>query len=338
MHNSFNLSLGRRTVSLRAVRDTEAGSSIKTSSEARPNGWEAYFLELNTPIVFTSALNDVIVGEGFRLYPPTQISNGRAPEIMARSAYIPAGTPQVNQFQYVDYQTSTGFSFSINQTEEFPVFYCYGLRIDVREELVDVFRIQRRVLLAIRSICLQWWLLDSLNPFDLKVRFTSTLIDDRSLIEVSRSGELRLPTQTRVELCGVEKALGPPQWSYLRHVLMTDAKTDLAQSLFCDALARFYNFDDASSTLHLALSLEAAEAGARRKTGRKVDNNPLRNLKKDPLLLGAGDYHILKKLFVDRGHIAHAESPPNLSADKEIITRYIAETVRIFVAREISNS
>jgi hypothetical protein len=292
---------------------------------------------LSSPILFSEGLLDVLEGDEFRVYPPTQLEKGKSPQIDCEVAYIPTGSPVVHQFDSIKYKSTTGFVYTVGESKKVPIFHGYGIRIDVKGGRDLALRIQRQFLSAIRSMCLQWWLIDSLNPFDLKIRFASALSAYGLITDILPSGEPKYPMHTKVLLTGVEKVVGRPHWDYLRTNCRSGFHADKVKSLFCDSLSKFYVFDHTSAVLYLALALEAAEYEARSLTNKRTHNDPLRNLKKHAEILKFGDYETLRMLFIDRGHIAHSQPPPHLGKDETMIFKYITESVRAMLARELQS-
>ncbi len=336
---SVRLNLDRSTLSVRAVRGPkDEGSAAKTGAENSENSlahYTAHIFELNCPILFSDGLVHVIEGPDFRIFPPIQLHGGHSPSVPAKSVYIPSGRKVVDWAKRVDYTSCLGFVYSINQRETLSIHRGYGLRIDTNRGSLRATEIQKKFLHCARSISLQWWLLGSKNPYDLGCRFESGVCDDGNLSDIHDNGEPKYPMQSQAILSGIEQVIGQPHWQYLSTLADEEFPTDQPTSLFCDALDKFYSFDDASALLYAALSIEAAEYEVRKSRKINVYSDPIKNIKKNPQYLKYGDAIILKDLFVDRGHVAHAQMPPKLNSGTRSIKDYLIEVAKVNYARTL---
>lgn len=336
---SVRLNLDRRTLSLRAVRGSKnkeppvqegAGDFGESSAD-----YTAFMFELSCPILFSADLVHVIEGPDFRIFPPVQIHGGQSPSIPAKNVYIPCGSSVVDWARSVDYSSCVGFVYSINQTKKIPVFRGHGLRVDTTGGSDRAIEIQKKFLQRVRSLSLQWWLMGSKNPFDLGYRFVSSVCEGGNLSDILDSNQPKHPMQSQAFLSGIEQVIGQPHWQYLIAQAGNEFPVDQPASLFCDALEKFYDFDDPSALLYAALSIEAAEYEIRKSKKIDVYSDPIKNIRKNPQYLKYGDAKILKDLFVDRGHVAHAQSPPRLNSGARSVQEYLTEAAKIGLARSL---
>jgi hypothetical protein len=299
--------------------------------------WHAYIFELSTPIIHTGNFTEVIQGNGFRVYPPFNIGKGRSPFVAEDCAFVPDGNPETDWYEKFDYRSANALTVYPPGTQREGVFRAYGLRIDARNIGYALF-VYRRILNLVRCHTLQWWLLGALNPFDVKLRFYSDL-DQRSRFlhrnqpdghEVALAG--RYPVAGAVRLLGVEFPLDNTIWISVRDAAIESFRTPLTNSLFCDALEKYFQADDNAAILSLAIYLDAAEAEERQRVGIGSKKNAKRDLRKNPQILRYGNAEILKKLFVDRDNIAHAKSPVYANRSSEgLMNRYVTECLKIFL-------
>ncbi len=337
----IELRLEREIFSLWGVRSSKGSQEGNSQTQDEPplassRHWQTYFFELNSPILFSTDLHKVLIGPDFRIYPPSQIASGRGPEILSEVIYVPVGKDDVEFAQRIKYETVTGFVYSVNHNRKIQIFRGHGLRIDVFGEMRRALEVQRKFLARVRSLTFQWWLLGRDNPFDLGARYLSDVSENFEPTDILPDGTPMHPMQAQFLFMGLEKAVGPPHWNYLSSMASSSFPDDQANSLFCDALEKFFSFDDVTAALLLALSLEAAENEMRRMKNQVIHNDPIRNLTKHPQILKYGNEAVLKQLFVDRGHIAHANTPPYLSNGSATIKGYFVEAIRVLYAREKS--
>lgn len=331
---SVDMDFGRVFSELRAVRSEKDGwKSKNTDSTPQKTGWNAYLIELSAPLLFSSDINEILKGEDFIIYPPIQAKKGVSPEIPTNTVYVPDGFPEIKNFILIKYDTLSGLAYS-TQNKSSIVFRCHLLRIDIKGGMAKAFYIIRKFLTCVRSMCFQWWLLSGHNPFDVGARTMSSVSVNHEMQDISEEGEPKYVLRSQIINCGLEKILSHKHWLYLASISNKSFPADIPNRFFCDALEKFHLFEEDSAIMSISLALEAAEYEARSAAGAKSYPDPLRNLTKNPILLKYGDKNILKKLFIDRGHVAHSKEAPHFSKDSDIIKNYLAEAARILIIRE----
>ena len=104
-------------------------------------------------------------------------------------------------------------------------------------------------------------------------------------------------------------------------------KADLGLLAFVDALAAFMSGDNERCILNLCLCIEILGNKRRILKGFKdVDFNALLRTSE---LLEAPDQQLAKRMFIDRGPIAHGRIAPNLMQDSGIVEEYLTMVRRV---------
>jgi len=111
-------------------------------------------------------------------------------------------------------------------------------------------------------------------------------------------------------------------WGGFELSLKENKPLETATTAFLDALSAFVSNKDAECVYRLCLALEIMESKLRRAKGTPTKAYALR------LLNGAQPWKIqdkplLKKMFVDRGHITHGEKPHHCTENEKLLFEYL---------------
>ncbi|HLC44661.1 MAG TPA: hypothetical protein VJK50_02355, partial [Patescibacteria group bacterium] len=182
---------------------------------------------------------------------------------------------------------------------------------------------------------MQWWLRAQHSPFRGPIQFGFQVGQSYEPTE-----ELRYHGAGRVESAwyavhctqkplGIERPLDNGLWLLIGHHMAKQTPVEAGLIAFIDALASYMAGSDEMCVFNLCLCVEILANKRRILQGKRdVDAN---ELIKTTDLINDSDRATLKKLFIDRGHIAHGRQFHILGRDTSIKIETHIECVRQLV-------
>ena len=302
-------------------------------------GFEARIFRLPQPIMCEpDNIRDIIdlqlTGKKVRLYPPFKLNDVGENAGAFEGVKIPEGNLIIESFKEIPSTVSKSFSALPGAIKDRDIVFCQGLRLDV-ENGFDATGLIEGLLEQICQYTHQWWLRSSGSPFNGLMRFGAEIDSNNYLRDELRyTGAKRITSTWYVaretqRLLGIEVPLERGKWLIGCHNVSVGQKADSGVIAFHDALASYMSQDDERCIFNLCLCIEILGNKRRLLLGlNPVSADML--VKSTDLVLE--DYRVVvKKLFVDRGHVAHGREPPNLHNNREALLESYIEATRVFL-------
>lgn len=307
---------------------------IEAHRNSLKKGFEAHIFRLPQPILcerdtILNIFELQVNGKKARLYPPFALNDLGENAGAFDGVKIPEGNLTIETFREIPSSVSKSFSAMPSNKEQSTVF-CQGLRLDIESGFNESVLIEA----LLEQICQhthQWWLRSFGSPFNGLRRFGAEIDKNNHLRE-----ELRCAGTGKIEsawyvaretqnLLGIETPLTNGKWLLVCHNVSVGQKADSGVIAFHDALASYMAHDDARCVFNLCLCIEIL--GNKRRLLLGLNPIPADELVKTTDLVSDDYKTIIKKLFIDRGHVAHGREPPNLGRnEKTQLESYIEAT------------
>lgn len=307
---------------------------IEKHRKAHLPGHEAHILRLPQPILCkTDEINDIfhfeIDGKSLRIYPPFKLNEIAENAGAFTNVWIPEGETKITYYKALPSTVSRAFTSTPNVGQG--VFFCQGLRVDYQAGAPE----KKVVELLLEQICQythQWWLRAGTSPFNGLERFGAEINRDHLLREELRYAGAReiestwyIARQTQQLMMG--KPLDSNLWLLCCHHVSKLRRGDAGILAFHDAIAAYMAEDDVRCLLNLSVCFEILGNKRRILLNQKAtDANEL--IRTTDLVEEEATRSVLKKLFIDRGHVAHGREPHLLGLDKGSSIESYIEAVR----------
>lgn len=307
-------------------------------------GFEAHIFRLPQPILCErDTIRDIIDlhanGKNARLYPPFELNDVGENAGVFDGVKIPEGNIKIESFREIPNSVSKSLSTMPGNKGQDMVF-CQGLRLDV----ASGFNASGLIEDLLEQICQhthQWWLRSSHSPFNGLMRFGAEIDKDNRLRE-----ELRYAGAKKIEsawyvaretqnMLGIEAPLTNGKWLLVCHNVSVGQKADSGVIAFHDALASYMAHDDVRCVFNLCLCIEIL--GNKRRLLLGLNPVSADVLVKTTDLVSDDHKVVIKKLFVDRGHVAHGREPPNLGKSRDALLESYLEATRGLLSRYLSS-
>lgn len=278
----------------------------------RLDGFEAHILKLPQPILCKSAeIHDVVQfnadGKLIRIYPPFPLNETKALSGEFSGPRIPEGNLKVDQ--HVSVPSAAVGGLTSHPGDRPGEFFCQGLRVDCQSGAPE----RESIGLLIENIAQfthQWWLRSAMSPFNGLGRFGAELNKDFSLREELRHSRIDSVESTwyghhqTQQFFGIERPLTNDLWLLSFDNASQGRHADTGFLSLYDALVGYMNHDDPTCIFRLSNCVEILGNKRRILRNLTVCTKHSQLLRKTDLV-GESTRAILKKLFIDRDHVAH---------------------------------
>jgi hypothetical protein len=212
---------------------------------------------------------------------------------------------------------------------------CHALRFD-HEDGLDIDEVYRRLLEHVVLLTWQWWLRSPQSPFQGPLRY-SFEIDDEFVPcgygEPVSSWAVGLQTQT---LIGFERPLSPKLWRSIGTHIGNELPAETGSLRFADAIVNYKAGDIQRCILDLAICYSILENKMRRARGLPLKDNVDRLLE-HTTIVGDKNRSVIKRLFEDRGQVAHGMEPRVIGASPiitvESYLQAMSDTLNAFIVQ-----
>lgn len=302
-----------------AMSDEEA----LAHGELLKSGLECQIVVLPTPILIKkSDVRNVITirraEKIIRVYPPFPLNETGETAGGFKDVQVPVGDIEVRGYQDIPSEAVKGARMVHSLGPD--VIWCRGLRVDVQSgaDRVDTLR------LLLDHVCQythQWWLRGNHNPFLGSIRLGAAIAPDFSLLTPLRregAGEVESTWYSAVSYqpnlgCGTPLTNGT--WLLASHHVTEGRSADTGILGFHDALADYMAGRDDRCILNLGIAVEIMLSKARQTANPNAPNLRLEKLIKTSPIVDQSTKEILRKLAIDRDHVAHGRGPYILASD-----------------------
>lgn len=287
-------------------------AEIARYAAEKRDDFEAHILRLPQPIM--SDVSDVKAilefqdsGKLLRVYPPFQLNESKSVSGEFQKTWIPEGEDDIKQSTRIPPSALRGLSS--RYTLKKGIVFCHGLRVDCQRGMPER-EIVGSLLAHITQYTHQWWLRAGTSPFNGWGRFGAEINQDFSLREELRYRGAGTIYSTWYGMCETQKLLGIEEpltnnlWLLSSHHVSEGNRADAGFLSFYDALVAYMASDDPTCIFRLTNCVEILGSKRRLLLGLKVFKRE-RDLIQKTDLVDEPTRRILKKLFIDRDHIAH---------------------------------
>ena len=321
-----------------------SNEDVQAHRDRLKENFEAHIFRLPQPILCErDTIRDIFElhanAKKARLYPPFELNDMGENAGAFDGVTIPEGNLKVESFREIPKSVSKSLSTMPSKKDQGVVF-CQGLRLDV-ESGFDASRLIERMLEQICQHSHQWWLRSSGSPFNGLMRFGAEIDKDSRLREELRYAGAKnvgsawyVARETQNGL-GIEAPLTNGTWLLVCHNLSVGQKADAGVIAFHDALASYMAGDDVRCIFHLCLCIEIL--GNKRRLLLGLNPVSADMLVKTTDLISDDRKAVIRKLFVDRGHVAHGREPPNGYKNSETRLESYIEATRGLLSRYLSS-
>ncbi|MGA4551043.1 hypothetical protein [Methylorubrum aminovorans] len=303
-------------------------NEISAHNASLLSGWRGHLIQLKSPILCHDDIRRIIVGNGFRIYPPFDLCDKEGISGALNGVSIPVGPVDVEKKMDLPDYAIKGLNLSVNSAD---AKQKYGLRIDIRdgtelEPLIEYF------LRTTRQYTNQWWVSSALNPFDsgLRVSFPIQSSFDPHPVQIFKgAGEIEtswLGSNSTQGLIGFEKVLNNGIWGEILSSIAYNSRLEDAMHFHHEGIAAFMGNNDRNCIMNLALMFEVAENKARIfKDMKRFSKN--KDLLNNPVVSTAKQAAVFRKLITDRDNIAHGREPIHMNSDVRNLIDYLEVSV-----------
>jgi hypothetical protein len=173
----------------------------------------------------------------------------------------------------------------------------------------------------------QWWLRSPQAPFRGPI-FMGASIDNTGHIleELRYKGPQSIQStwhgmvQTQ-KLLGLERALDEQTWLLCLDKVQRNIPAEVGILTFVDAIAHYMAGDDKRCLLDLTICFEILANKRIYADGKKMETDNDKLLKKTSLA-DEGTKNVLRKLLIDRDHVAHGRDPYIVGKDPAVMIQY----------------
>lgn len=288
--------------------------------------WKMHLFRLQAPILINKSIKSVIELDRMRIYPPFEVDRASVSANFFIGSEIPLRDGKTMKFDSPwTHHPTIGFEESAS--------ICHGLRVDLRSEIGADWDGLQYLLDLLRERSLQWWINSNLDPFDLGAKYVVGINEDGSMRSV---GQVKDNEKSAWDAAassrrpfGWETVVDEACWGGFGKSFASRKKLESASTAFLDGLSAYMSSMDIECIYRLCLALEIMESKIRQANGKGTNSYALRLLE-GAMLWDINDKEVLKKMFVDRGHIAHGSKPHNYIAKNSIILEYLDLSKRYY--------
>jgi len=293
-------------------------------------GWESHVLVLPQPILCVpqdmKEIHEFKTKNGrLRVYPPFPLNETEQRSGQFKDVLLPEGNALIQSHTHPPTTVPQGAHSQPTPIDGTQL--SQGLRIDI-ETGADDRVIITSILNHIREQTYQWWLLSGENPFLGLTRFGGEISKDfsiRSELRHSKLSKLKASWHGMTEtqnLLGLELPLTGHIWKKIGTLVSSDQQTCTGIRAFLDAISSYMQNNDTMCLLHACISIEILCNKERLIRGKKPQS--MEKLRTTSPLIIQDDRAMIKKMFIDRGHIAHGRDlPPNSRSKENRIEEYM---------------
>jgi hypothetical protein len=319
-------------------------AEIRTHEQDLNRGYECQLFALPSPIAVSRDLKRIInvsVGQtNLRIYPPFVLNEKKHASGSFAEVAIPEGTEAVESATTIPNDVVTGVRAAHGMLPN--GIWARGLRIDIgTNEGPDTQVLIGKLLDHICQFTHQWWIRETHNPFLGFVRLGAAVdqkFQTRRLFGYQGAKKVESPWYGAVRF---QPALGPAAlleektWLLIGHHLSQGNRADVGTLGVHEAVADYMAGRDERCILTLCIAIEIMLNKHWQAILKKPGNDSLDKIVRKTTLIDEDTRESLKKLIVDRGHVAHGRAPhfvgkspkctieTYLAAGKTVLEKYL---------------
>lgn len=330
---------------------TEAGvvwpdlnpTRIREYKDSILEGWEAHIYKVPNPILVSPEVSDIVEVKretySCRVYPPFQLNELRELSGTFEAVEVPTGIHKVASLKKISESAVKGVKSEHNFHAD--ALYTQGIRLDCQRKFPED-RLLKDLLDQIVQYTHQWWLRSPQSPFRGPFRLGAAI--DRSFNTLD---ELRYHGAGKVESSwygarqtqrpfGFERPVTRNIWLLCLNNIKKMIPADLGLLSFSDALADYMAGESEKCILDLSICFEILANKRLIAEGKKPESSIGKILRRSSLV-GNKAVETIRRLSIDRDHIAHGRPPYvlgskgmtieiYLDAIREVVNQYLHST------------
>jgi len=291
---------------------------IRSYEQGLNPGYECQLFALPSPIAVFGELKRIVkvsLGDAnIRIYPPFPLNEKKHASGSFVEVAIPEGTENVEGRTAIPNDAVTGVRAAHGILPN--GIWARGLRIDVpTDKSVDVQALIGMLLDHICQYTHQWWIRESHNPFLGYVRLGAAVGWDfrtRQLFRSQGDAKVESPWYGSVRFqpaLGAAAILDERTWILIGHHLSEGSRADVGILGIHEAVADYMAGRDERCILTLCIAVEILLNKHWQVVLKRPANDSLDKIVRTTSLVDDRTRATLKKLIIDRGHVAHGRAP-----------------------------
>jgi len=299
--------------------------AIQAHRAATLPGWDVQLYQLPNPILVYRDVVEIIPverdGKSCRVYPPFLLNEVEDVAGAFTAIAIPQGEMLVTASIQLPESAVRGLSAEPKASDDF--INSRGIRLDVQAGH-DTGATLKALVDQITQYTHQWWLRSPQAPFRGPLRLGASIDCNYQVITELRcrgagkiEGSWYAARQLQQPL-GFERPLNRGLWLLCLHNVQTQVPAEMGLLTFSDALAHYMAGEDGRCILDLAITFEILASKRLLADTGKTESKNEKLLEKSRLIEGRMA-DAIKKLLIDRDHVAHGR-PPYIVGHKPDVT------------------
>lgn len=316
-----------------------SSEEIQAHLDATLTGWECQLFQLPNPILVQRDVVDILAidrdGKSCRVYPPFSLNEVQDVAGAFTEVAVPQGEGEVIASTSISDSAVKGLSAESSASEDYN--YCRGVRLDVQAGH-DTAKTLKALIDQIAQFTHQWWLRSPQAPFRGPLRLGASIDRNYQImteLKYHGAGQVESAWYAARQLqkpLGFERPLTRGIWLLCIHNVRKSIPAETGLLSFSDALAHYMAGEDERCILDLAITFEIlASKRLLADTGRTESKN--KNLLEKSQLATGRTSEVIKKLILDRDHVAHGRPPFILGHNSDITMETYLDAIRQVVNR-----
>lgn len=312
---------------------------IQAHQEATLTGWEMQLYQLPNPILVQRDVVDIMVvsseGTRCRVYPPFPLNEVQDVAGAFTDVAVPQGERQVMTSTPIPDSAVKGLSTETKESNSFA--YCRGIRLDIQAGH-NTSATLKALIDQVTQFTHQWWLRSPQTPFRGPLRLGASINRSHQIMtELKYHGVGQVESawyaaRQMQQPLGFERPLTKGLWLLCIHNVQNGFPAETGLLAFSDALAHFMAGEDERCILDLAITFEILASKRLLADTGKTESKNEKLLEKSRLAQGKA-VDTIKKLLIDRDHVAHGRPPYIVGHKLEITLETYLDAVRELVNR-----
>jgi len=316
------------TFFVKPIHKGEHEEKIKPAKASTLQGGEAQFFQLPNPLITAKLLTSTFSiernGKKGKIYPPFSLNEKEKMTAFVKGAEYPLGGATVECYRKIPESAVTGVTLEPRISPETEMRHAVRIDGELGFPTIEIFK---QLLEQITQYTYQWWLRSPESPFrgpaflGAFIDTNSNILED-SYIQGSVNTECVWHGMVQGQhLLGSEMPLDEKKWSMCINNIQNSIPAEMGILTFIDAIAHFMAGDDKRCILDLTICFEILANKRLFADGSTMQTDNVKLLRKSRL---ADDdaKNILRKLIIDRDHVAHGREPYILSKEPSMMTQY----------------
>lgn len=330
------------TFLVKPISKAKHEAKINPPKASTLQGGEAQFFQLPNPLMtvkrITSNFSIERKGKKGKIYPPFSLNEKEKMTAFVKGAEYPSGGSTVECYRKIPESAVKGLTYEPGKSPE--IEFRHAVRIDGESEFPrqEIFK---QLVEQITQHTYQWWLRSPESPFrgpaflGAFIDINFNILEDLQFHDSVNTEYVWHGMVQGQQLLGLEMPLDEHKWSMCISNVQNNIPAEMGILTFIDAVAHFMAGDDKRCILDLTICFEILANKRLFADGGTMQTDNVRLLRKSRL---ADDEtkHVLRKLIIDRDHVAHGRHPYILSKEPSMMTQYF-EAMKVVINNYVTS-